>query len=357
MTTTDQAAPASLDTALAGSRPVSEAQNGLVPARRRLGWAWVRRAALAVYFTVLIWSCITVGLPVADDRLFAFTVVGLLCASIGRPRRQLRDLVVDWGPFILVVIAYDYSRGWAQHAGFGVHFVPQIRADELLFWGHVPTVWLQEHLYQAVRHGPVASPLGPVRWWEVAFQVVYISHFIASFTFAAVLWVRKRAGFQAYARRLVTLSYCGFVTYVLFPAAPPWLAAVEGHLPAEIGRMGRGLDVIGLRVVGDLITEGAKTQNQVAAIPSLHLGFAALIVITLWRMVAPRWRPLLAAYSLAMSCVLVVTGEHYVIDLILGFAYALGVHVAWTHIERWWSGRQRRRLESPPLLPSEATPG
>jgi hypothetical protein len=196
--------------------------------------------------------------------------------------------------------------------------------------------------------GPFAAPTGPVRWWEVAFQLIYFSHFVASFSVAAVLWVRKRTAFQAYARRLVTLSYLGFVTYVLFPAAPPWLAAAEGHLPPHIGRVGRGLDEIGLRLVGDLITEGAKTQNQVAAVPSLHLGFAALIVITLWRSVPPCWRPLLAAYPLSMGFVLVLNGEHYVVDLLLGFGYALGTHLAWNRIERWWGSRhpaERRRVD------------
>jgi len=292
----------------------------------------VRRAALCAYAVVLVWSCVTVGVPIADDRLFVFAVAGLLCASIGRPRRQLRDLVVDWAPFVVMILGYDYSRGWAQRVGLGVHFQPQITADRVLFGGHVPTVWLQEHLYTVVP-GPVPLPAGAAQWWEVALQLVYVSHFVAWIAVAAVLWASSRHRFHWYVRRLVTLSYLAFVTYVVFPAAPPWMAAQYGFLPATVGRFGRGLDVIGLRVVGDLVTDGAKTQNQVAAVPSLHFGFALLIVVTLWPHVKPAARRWLAAYPVAMALVLVITGEHYVIDLVLGALYVAASCAVWRSIE------------------------
>jgi hypothetical protein len=41
-----------------------------------------------------------------------------------------------------------------------------------------------------------------------------------------------------------------------------------------------------------------------------------------------------------MGLTLVITGEHYVSDLLLGGVYAFLVHFAWNHIERWWEGRK-----------------
>ncbi len=311
----------------------------------------VRWSALAAYGAVVVWSVFVYGVPVADDRLFVFAIAGLLCACIGRTWREVRHLLVDWVPFAVIILGYDYSRGWAHRIGVGVHFQPQITGDRLLFAGHVPTEWLQRSLY-SVADGPVALPAGGVRWWEVIFQLVYVSHFVVWIALAALLWVKSRARFQWYARRLVTLAYLGFVTYVLFPAAPPWLAAEQGYLPATVGRFGRGLDTIGLKVIGDLITDGAKTANPVAAIPSLHFGFALLVAVTLWRIVPQSARMCVAAYPAMMGVVLVVTGEHYVVDLVIGGVYvALACHLT-SKAERWWRARESER----PALDFEAAP-
>jgi membrane-associated phospholipid phosphatase len=39
-------------------------------------------------------------------------------------------------------------------------------------------------------------------------------------------------------------------------------------------------------------------------------------------------RPVLAVYPLAMTFALVYTGEHYAVDCVLGWLYALGVFAA-----------------------------
>jgi len=43
-----------------------------------------------------------------------------------------------------------------------------------------------------------------------------------------------------------------------------------------------------------------------------------------------------------MGATLVVTGEHYVSDLLLGVLYAFVVHRTWLRIEVWWEGRKDR---------------
>ena len=91
--------------------------------------------------------CGKYGVPIGHDYIFLWIIIGLACASIGRTWKSMVHLLIDWGPFLLVVIAYDLSRGWADGAGFPVHFTPQIDADKVLFFGHVPTEWLERNLY------------------------------------------------------------------------------------------------------------------------------------------------------------------------------------------------------------------
>src|SRR5262249_16490222 len=138
----------------------------------------------------------------------------LACASIGRPPREVLQLLRDWLPLVLVLCAYDFSRGAADSLGIGVHVHPMITFDRFLFGGEVPTEWLQSHLY---------TP-GVVHWWDVLFTLIYTSYFIVPFVLAGVLWARDRCAFQRFTRRLVTLALAGLVTYIVFPAAPPWLA-------------------------------------------------------------------------------------------------------------------------------------
>ena len=67
--------------------------------------------------------------------------------------------------------------------------------------------------------------------------------------------------------------------------------------------------------------------NPYAAIPSLHAGYAFLcflfVVAIAWK---TRWRwwalGVGAIYPLAQSFAVVYTGNHYVVDLMLGYVYA-----------------------------------
>jgi len=318
-------------------------------------WVAVRRIALVTYAIVLYLWCREYGIPIGHDYVFLWIIIGLACASIGRTWMAVVHLLIDWGPFLAVVIAYDLSRGWADSAGFPVHFTPQIEADRALFFGTVPPVWLQHHLFhtQFVRvftgGGFVArlQPTTHLHWYEVVFDLTYVSHYLASFVAAGLLWVRSRERFQAYARRFCTLSAFGFVTYVIFPAAPPWMAAQRGYIDPLVGRVGgRGFAWLHLHTIRNLIETGTKTTNLVAAVPSLHAGFAALLAITFWRSV-PRWaRPLLGAYPAVMGMTLVATGEHYVVDILLGVLYAFLACALWNAIERWWTNRKLTARDS-----------
>ena len=240
-----------------------------------------------------------------------------------------------------------------------MHFTPQIDVDKVLFFGHVPTEWLERNLYHtdivagfSGGHLAIAvQPTVPVQWFEVVFDLTYLSHYLVSFILAGVLWVKSRARFQAYVRRFATLSALGFLTYVVFPAAPPWLAAQHGFLDPAVGRIGgRGFGWLHLHTVRNLIDTGTKTTNLVAAVPSLHAGYAALVAITLWPTV-PRWcRPFLAFYPVLMGLMLVATGEHYVVDILLGVGYAFAAHFSWNYIERWWQRRKDAKVSDNPLV-------
>ncbi|EUA13881.1 PAP2 superfamily protein [Mycobacterium xenopi 4042] len=70
-----------------------------------------------------------------------------------------------------------------------------------------------------------------------------------------------------------------------------------------------------------------------AAIPSLHAGLSAMVAMFLWRRVRWAWRAVLLIYVLTMAFALVYSAEHYVIDILLGWALAAVVMLVFGRLE------------------------
>jgi hypothetical protein len=121
-----------------------------------------------------------------------------------------------------------------------------------------------------------------------------------------------------------------------------------------------GWHEIGLRSAGKLLTAGQVMSNPVAAMPSLHSAFAMCVVAFFFTQVRRRWIPLLLVYPLAMSITLAYTGEHYIVDALVGWTYVAVIYLGVARAEKWWAARQLRRAvltAGPvPLLGSSSPP-
>lgn len=243
------------------------------------------------------------GVEILPDRWVALLLVGSLL--VGRGRR----LLFDWLPFLFLLISYDYLRGFADDLGPRVHVFEQVRADTALF-GVVPSAGLQALFFTTVPH-----------WYDVAATAIYFVHFVLPLGFATVLWLRRRAEFGRFVAALTLLSYGAWVTYAAFPAAPPWLASQWGDIHGVTRILDRMLVYMPVRF--DLPTIYHDLDpNAVAAIPSLHAAYPMLVLLFAVRVFGRRGL-LLLPYVLAAWLAAVYLGEHYVIDLLLGAAYAL----------------------------------
>jgi hypothetical protein len=284
--------------------------------------------AYAIAFT-LYW--VFLGLP--TDPMVA--VLWLWLATIAwnshQPWRHHLQFARDWAPIVVLLIIYDFSRGFADELS-KPHVTEMIVADKFLF-GELPTLWLQERFYD-----PYA-----VHWYDALASWIYFSHFVASLAIAVVLWLRRRELWAAFMRRWFALIAAGLATYFLYPAAPPWWASQYGYISEEVVRMSnRGWQAIGLNTAGKLLDAGQAMSNPVAAMPSLHSGFAMFVVAFFFLRVRRRWIPLLAAYPLAMAVTLAYTGEHYIVDAFVGWAYVGLVFLGVGWGEKAWQARKER---------------
>ncbi len=279
--------------------------------RLRTPLRWLAPAVYVAILSVFLWRD---GVPTSRDRLLLWIVLGLLAFSTTNVRGWARGVVVEWLPLALILWAYDLLRGQADGLLFEAHVRPQLEGDRVLFFGNVPTVWLQERLW----HGT-----SDLRWWDYGAWTVYVSYFFATYLLAGALWYFARDRFRRYVATVSLLALMGFATYALFPAAPPWLASREGELDWTIRSIGPISGHLPYLDFTSLFERGSQYANPVAAVPSLHAAYTLLIAVFLWRY-SPRWvRPLLAAYPLAMAFALLYTAEHYLVDVLLGWLYAL----------------------------------
>jgi PAP2 superfamily len=296
--------------------------------RRRLVVGWVVFAIAFVLYTVFL------GLPYSEDEILLWLTAALFVASLGDLGQWRRGLVRDWLPLYVVLAVYALLRGYASHVLWGPFFRPQVAFDSFIGGGQPPTVTLQRWLFRA----------NDLRPWDYLTWLTYMSHFFTSFIVAGVLWKRDHARFKRFVALFVGLTFLGYVTYVLYPALPPWLASESGHI-APITRIVPVVwDHVGIHGAGALFTGNDQFDNNIAAMPSLHAAYPMLLLLFFWKRARPALRALLVGYVLAMAFTLVYTGEHFVLDEVVGWSYAIVTFVVGGRLfDRWVEWRKTKK--------------
>ena len=174
---------------------------------------------------------------------------------------------------------------------------------------------------------------GHIHWYDVAAVAIYYMHFAVPFIAGIVFWLIDRAFFKKYAASIVVLSYAAFVTYIIFPAEPPWMAAQQGFLPFVQPITSQVLASFAHPI--SLPTVYAYVgANLVAPVPSLHAGYALITAMFVSKKF-PKWGWVSFLYPAAMFLVVVYLGEHYVFDIVVATAYVLVIYAFATDWHGW----------------------
>ena len=244
------------------------------------------------------------------------------------PRRVGR-FVVDWLPILIALFAYDEIHNRLGPLLPVPHTLPQIRADEVLFGAPVLAVRLQRAFYSAA-HPHV---------WDFAALAIYTSHFFVAPAIALALWFRARGRYLRFMWSFVGMTTLGYATYVLYPAVPPWLASQHGALE-QTHRIVRELwEQLGRSDVAATFSGTNVLANDVAAIPSLHGAYPLMIALFFWPTSRPSIRIAMALYVGLMALTLVYMAEHYVVDILIGWAYAIATAAVMRRV--WTVGSSR----------------
>ena len=134
-------------------------------------------------------------------------------------------------------------------------------------------------------------------------------------TVGALVWIYllRNQSFYFVRNMMMTAMILALVGYILYPTAPP-------RFFPEWGFVDSVSDFTGVQPSSDGVN---AMFNPYAAVPSMHVAFALMIGWSLAQLVRNRFaRRFWWAYPVVVTYVIVATGNHFLMDAVLGAATA-----------------------------------
>ena len=271
------------------------------------------------------------------DRITAAVSVAvfLLCAFVGRPWQRWLQVLVGALAYAAMWFVYESTRGAADQLGMPYQMAAVRNIDRVLFLGTHPVEAVQYRWYDP----------GVVHWYDQLLSVVYYSHFVVPVVLVAAVWATTHVRWARLMRRFATVVLGACVVFVLLPTVPPWMAS-DPRLGWGVGRplvrhVRRGILDLGFTGFAARWETSLDWSNVVAAMPSLHAALSLFVVVWAWPMVRDRWlRVAMASYPALMAIALVYFAEHWVIDILAGWALVAASFALWARLERRWRDRR-----------------
>jgi PAP2 superfamily len=136
------------------------------------------------------------------------------------------------------------------------------------------------------------------------------AHFVVTLGLLGWLWWRRADLYRPLRNALVGVNVIAFAVFWLYPVAPPRMLVGDGFSDV----------VASTHAFGSWHTGAlASAANQLAAMPSLHMAWAAWCAVVLWRLSRSVWvRGLALLYPCMTAFAVLATGNHYVLDVLAG---------------------------------------
>jgi len=228
---------------------------------------------LALIFGVMLWRGISI------EPEWVLLVLLVIAIALGRGR----TFVADWTPFLLLFFAYEAMRGFAAKTNF------------------------QPHDFSGLERWVVGVQ-------DIVAMLFYFMHFVLPIVVGFVFWVTSREYYWRFVAALLLMSFLAFVTYLLWPSAPPWY---QLHDVVKINDQ-TVKSLWGYTLVTPIYH--SFNPNPFAAFPSLHAAYPMLAAVYAWQ----RYRLLavgLVLWTAAVILSIVYLGEHYVVDALAAIVY------------------------------------
>ena len=264
--------------------------------------------------------------------------VALLVSLCGPAVRRLWITAL---PFAILAAVYD-ALGLIKVAvaASGVHVAGPYHFDKALFGVEWHGVRLSLNELAARYHWDVVDFVTGVAYLTYVYAVMGFALFLA-------VWDRSDVGrrrTRALGWTFLGINLAGFVTYLLFPVAPPWYVATHGlgpvdvHAAASPAALVRWDRLVGVPYFARFY---ASSSDVFGAMPSLHCAYPMLLF---WHARELR-RPLLTAAAAGFQALMCFSAiylqHHYFSDAVVGMTFA----TAGYFLERALSARPLREVD------------
>ncbi len=197
----------------------------------------------------------------------------------------------------LLLVAYDRVADLAR-----------VRPSVAVLHGQA-VLGLERALHFAVEGGLDRAVAGHVAVGRLLAAYYDLAHAGAALAVLVGLYLRSPAGYRRARSALVAVNAVGLAVFFAWPVAPPRLLPDAGvvDVVAAAGRWGA--------------SAASLHADQFASLPSLHVAWALWVALAVRAATTRRWlRALGGAHVAATVVVVVVTGNHYVLDVLAGGA-------------------------------------
>ncbi|MEL7368510.1 MAG: phosphatase PAP2 family protein [Myxococcota bacterium] len=269
-------------------------------------------APLVVVFVAayLAWTAATVGLRLEHFIIsFVFGALFLVPKTATFARYAF--------PFFFAGILYDNFRLIADLRG-------TIRVDELyqaeLAWFGVETAT-----------GPKVLPLFMQDYTHPFLDLIcglaYLLYLPVTFAVGIAMFFVDRSRMSVLGWSFLFVNILGMITYLAYPAAPPWYVQDYGLGPAILDAKPSAAGAARFDAyLGVTIFEQfySRSANVFGAMPSLHCAYPTVAFLVVWRL-SPGWALSTGFFALLVMFSAVYLQHHYVWDVLIGVLYAFVV--------------------------------
>lgn len=152
-------------------------------------------------------------------------------------------------------------------------------------------------------------------------------HFPTAIFILFWLYFRHHDHYRFFRNLMAFVTFAALVIHLLFPLAPPRMMTGFVDTMREFGPS----------IYPKNALDGAA--NQIAAMPSLHFGWAMIEAIAVIRVLKTRWRYLVIAHPTLMVLSIIATANHWWIDAAAAATIILSTIAAWRFLARFIGDR------------------
>ena len=251
-----------------------------------------------------LWRSLFLNYAILLGLLFA-----LMLSSSRKGIGKMSTFFQHFSPILFVVLIYESLGNLIQYLQPDVD--PWLIQIDFFMFGVHPTLWMEQWI---------------VPWFTDILSLAYLSYYFIPVVFIVVLYLKGRM--VELERSIFVLAfgyYISFIGYILFPAIGPRYAMAHLYsIPLE----------------GSFITDfvrdtlNALEHNKRDVMPSGHTQIVLMVLF-----LAYRHEKVLFYIFLPIICGLILSTVylryHYVVDLMVGVAMAVGCVIIGPTLYRW----------------------